>query len=291
VQTSTWIAIFLLAFAASLASYWFSQWQPSRNERVLSWAGISLGTTLLVAAVAAVALALSFVASRVWRGEFFEADVRSADVGDLRGWAAVAYVGDQPVETRRDERPPPAAAATTTRAVSQPRLDDPYDFLPAPVEGAWAATACVTALHADLIDPTRWAMDNGCHRPVAIVIAVCAQHESACNAAGRPWTYREGGMILPGKIQRPVSLDEQTQQGLQLRYAACYVTLRSAIGLIAADSETRSSPEWAERFFEARWIDECLARVQNRSEAGRSSNLPLDVLIGEDLARSSEVDR
>jgi hypothetical protein len=289
-QTSTWIAIFLLAFAASLASYWFSQWQPARNEHVLSWAGISLGTTLLIAAVAVVALALSFVASRVRHDEVFEAEIGSADVGDLRGWAAVGYVGDKPVETHREEPPTPAAAATAARAVSTPR-DPSYEFYPPPAAGLWAATACVTALHADLIDTKRWVMDNGCQWPVAIVIAVCFQPESVCNGPGGSWAYREDGMILPGKLSRPVSFDEQSQEGFQLRYAACYVTLGSAVQFIGAPSEIRSSPEWAERFLVARSIDGCLARVQDRSAAGRGSNVPLDVLIGENLARSSEVDR
>jgi hypothetical protein len=94
------------------------------------------------------------------------------------------------------------------------------------------------------------------------------------------WEYQSNGMILPGKVQRPVTFTEETRYGSYIRYVACMVASPLAIELIGQSSELRSSPSWLEQFDAARNADECLRRVQRWSDAGRSSGQPIEVLLG-----------
>lgn len=58
-STPTLLVVILLISAASLASYLLSQWIPLRSSgRTLAWAGLSVGTVLLLAAAAVVALSM-----------------------------------------------------------------------------------------------------------------------------------------------------------------------------------------------------------------------------------------
>ena len=139
------------------------------------------------------------------------------------------------------------------------------------------------AFHPDPGQPARWSLDNGCGRPVAILVAVCAHGAAGC--AGN-WVYEPDGMMLPGKAQRPVTMTQETQYGREIRFVACLVSNRAAIGLIGSDSETRTSALWAEQFAAARASDECLSRVQSWAAAGRHSGASIDQLIGTGLPQN-----
>ena len=68
VNTYTLLVIFLLLFAASLASYLLSQWTAGRNHGgTVGWLALSLGTTLLLTAAVMVVLSARLPATlRFW---------------------------------------------------------------------------------------------------------------------------------------------------------------------------------------------------------------------------------
>jgi hypothetical protein len=145
----------------------------------------------------------------------------------------------------------------------------------------WAATNCVSAFNPDPADLARWTIDNDCGAPVGVVFVSCTESPPECNdRQSTSWEYQIDGMILPGKAQRPVTYDEETQYGRQIRYVACLVATPLAIKLIGQSSETRPSPSWLEQFDAVRKNDQCLTRVQSWSDAGRRSGKSIDVLLG-----------
>src|SRR5690606_12781731 len=59
VSISTLATVILVAIAASIASYWISQWSPLRDRGRMSWwIGISLGVGLLITAAAIAILSI-----------------------------------------------------------------------------------------------------------------------------------------------------------------------------------------------------------------------------------------
>jgi len=132
-------------------------------------------------------------------------------------------------------------AATTTRPngerSSQPltasRDADPY-----------AATRCVNVYNPGS-DPSQWKIENGCDKPVGISLD-----------SGR-------SLILPAPTQRPVTHDEQIVYAASVRHTACFVSTGSAIYLLGAPGEERSTAEWREQFEAARANDGCLLQLQN----------------------------
>jgi hypothetical protein len=134
----------------------------------------------------------------------------------------------------------PAQNAATTRPTSE-RSSQPVTALrdADPV----AATRCVYVYNPGS-DPSQWKVENGCDRPVGIFLD-----------SGR-------SLSLPAPTQRPVTLDEQIVYAGNVHHRACFVSNWTAIYLIGAPSEERSTPEWREQFEAASASDGCLSQLQ-----------------------------
>jgi hypothetical protein len=303
VDASTLLVVFLLVSAASLASYVFSQWSAVRSgDRGVGWAAVGIGTTLLLAAAAIVVLTVSWLPAfrlpenepaqtvRVdpfGKGTAEPATGRQRDTEVSRAAAlpkeqdhAGRSVVDDRLSTGDDSEIPAALSSLLSPRESSGAKGDtaPHGTNRAFAEAdPWAATSCVIAFNPDLSDLSRWTIGNECGAPVGILFAAC----SACrDSQFTSWEYQAGGMILPGRSQRPVTHEQETQYGNQIRYVACLVATPTAIELIGQNSETRSSSSWVERFATARANDACLSRVQMLSDMGRRSGKSIDVLLG-----------
>jgi hypothetical protein len=320
--TSTLLAVFLIILAASLSSYLLSQWLAARNRsKSLAWAGVSVGTLLFLAAAVLVVLSISVLAPLHFgaRDELSQPMIEPAQSSSAIAQSAAASqamtpsepasaargrttsratngeeprkrsfedaIGPEPVATIASQQSHgefPGHGATTTRAGSVvPVAADP-----------WAATRCVRAFHIDPSDLLRWTIENECGRPVGILIAACLQSASECNERqSTSWKYQRGGMILPGKAQRPVSDAEQTRRGQQVRFLACFITIPEAIQLIGqpiGQPIDMSSDAAASGQFQAVLDqDECLARVQRWSDEGNRTGLSIDALLGGPLPQNA----
>jgi hypothetical protein len=138
----------------------------------------------------------------------------------------------------------------------------------------------------DPSDPQRWTIENECGWPVAILIATCVMSADECfDRQSRSWRYRQDGMVLPAKMQREVTADEQTQLGRHIRYVACYVTAHDAIRRIAGGDETGPASFLA-RPDVASAMDVCLSAVLRLSDEGNSSGYSIDVLLNVPLPQN-----
>jgi hypothetical protein len=308
------ITIFLLVTAASLVSYLLSQWSFIRNgDKTIGWLAIGISTLLLMAAAAMVVLTTSWLPTlHLWpNDEKAERTRKSAQFGpgiaesvlhplEASTEAPSAKIGPAVSEDRgvsptagRYATAGDSGRRTGSEAVSAPNslqssqahweAESGVGRVSAAVD-PWAATNCVYAFNLDPADLTRWTIENECGVPVGIVFASCSASAPECNGRqSRSWEYQSDGMVLPGKAQRPVFYQEQTQYGRVIRYVACVVATPLAVKLIGQSSETRSSQSWAAQFDAARSSDECLTRVQQWSNAGLRSGNSIDVLLGQNL--------
>jgi hypothetical protein len=322
VSTSTLLVVLLLVLAASLASYLLSQWiSPRNNSRTVGWAGISLGTLLLLAAAVIVVVSISWLPTIRFSGndrlsehrigtERSDGGIRQPEQpGSVReAVPAESLLGATSTGTRRttgisgenmrensarDHDEIDALTVATSSPGEEIRAQDLDSIAPVGMRVSytttdpWAATRCVRAFHPDPEDLNRWSLENECGLPVGIVFAACAQSPPECDERrSTSWKYPVGGVMLPAKAQRPVTAAEETQHGRQIRHIACIVTTPVAVKLIALDSETRSSTSWLEQFAAAREQDPCLARVRGLADAGRRTGLSIDALLGEALSTS-----
>jgi hypothetical protein len=317
VDASTLVVIFLLVTAASLASYLLSQWSSIRNgDMRFGWIAISsIGTTFLLVAAAMVVLTLGLLPMPrlLSNNEPAEQMRKSPESG--RGTAdrvldrqeastAASDATTRPVAPT-DHGASPAEGRYITEGNSEHRSEidaaSALSLLQRPGESGkgrsgaaphgvglvfaetdpWAATNCVYAFNPDPADLTRWTIENECGAPVGLVFASCSKSPPECSGPqSTSWEYQVDGMMLPGKARRPVTSEEETRYGLQIRYVACMVATPAAIELIGQRSETRSSPSWSQQFDAARNSDPCLTRVQQWSRAGRGSGKSIDVLLG-----------
>jgi hypothetical protein len=314
---TTALLIFLLVCAASLASYLFSRWLAARTGRTIGWAAIALGTVFLLAAATIAVLATGLLSALQWPERAADEASTPAQVGDLSpvpepahgegteqqtagqsiqartGTAARPRTGDRPVGATS---PAQSAAGETQWVEKISSSGTSADAASAPPPGRaagvivnpWAATRCVRAFHPDPEDLDRWSIENECLGPVAVLLAICMQSADECNARQAvSWKYQRGGMILPAKAQRPVSVLEDTLRGRQVRFVACFVTTPAAIGLIGSNSETRASA-WLEQFATARENDECLADVQRLAAAGAHTGASIDAVLGGTLSKGTD---
>jgi hypothetical protein len=322
-STSTLLVIFLLALAASLASYLLRQWAfTSGRHRTFAWAGISLAATLLLAATVVVVLSISFLPQRLFTqddratepmikpAQSGSAITHSDPAGEASPEQSLRTARNARVESGSDHRrtrdsqvdekssdlrdgPEPQAAATSlaTDAERRAAADIAARVSNTGVVASadpWGATKCVVPVHLDPANPTRWTIKNDCGAPVGIVLATCMRSAPECNVS-KAWQYEEDGMVLPAKYQRSVTEAEQTRTGHQLRHLACTVTTPAAIRLIGLDSETRSSPSWRAEFESVRERDECLNRVKRLSDAGRHAGVLIDDLRANSAVRSASL--
>jgi hypothetical protein len=314
VGASTLLVVLLLVLAASLASCLVSQWiSPRSGGSTVGWAGISLGTLLLLAAAVIVVVSISWLPTIRVSGNDRLSEHR---IGTERSDGRIAQP-ESARESTKSSRSTTSTGATTTGIAAEHIEAGAHGELgaltaatsPGPGEETraegidsvalvdvrvsytttdpWAATRCVRAFHPDPEDLSRWSLENECGLPVGIVFAACALSSPECDERrSTTWKYPVGGVILPAKAQRPVTAGEETQYGRQIRHIACIVTTPVAVKLIGLDSETRSSTSWLEQFAAAREQDPCLARVQRLADAGRRTGLSIDALLGEALSTS-----
>jgi hypothetical protein len=315
-DTATLVVAILFIAAASLASYFVSQWNELRGRAVnLGWMTAIVGTTLLLAAAAIFILAMGFVPTlRLALLSAPDKKVVAADspFSSAQGVANVeresraqapkgtaAIRGDGPVvprdrvgTTERDLEariqvasgsPLTAASSiTSTTTTGVATTADVSRFLPS--GNPWAATSCVIALNRDPSELERWTLENECGVPVAILIASCSRESGNCEHGRSPsWDYRQGLMLLPGKAQRYVTVDEETRYGTLIRYVACSLTSDLTIGLIGQSGDSRTSSEWQDRFEQAVNGDECMSLVRHWVVRGQSSGLSPDYVLGPSL--------
>jgi len=308
VDAATLVVAFLLVTMASLAGYLLSQWGfiGNSNVSIIGWLGISIGTLLLLGAAAIVLLTVGLLPElpQMPNIEWLEQRRKSAqsdgttaerrlDLREGRTDATAATPTDRGVAPAESRSIAGGAAKDrnrfeTTASSPQPsgssREDKSSTALPRVglvfmEADPWAATKCVYAIN---LDPglSRWKIENECGTPVGVVLASCSKGPRECGLASTSWEYRRDGMILPGKIQRPVTDKEETQYGTQIRYVACVLATPVTIELIGQSGESRSSPSWSGNFAAARVDDECLRRVEEWSDAGRRTGQSIDVLLG-----------
>jgi hypothetical protein len=305
------VVVFLLLSATSLARYLFSQWSSIRNSnRGIGWVATSIGITLLLAAASIVVLAVGLlpklgllpgIESEPIRTSAQPGSGAAEEVRDREETSAAT--SRSRARTERDVSPASGRsdahgysehrggiemASALSSQPSRASLEAKRDAATSDSAGLiftaadpWAATNCVVAFNPDPADLTRWRIENECGGPVGLVFASCSTSPSECSSrASVSWEYRTDGMILPGKAQRSVTDEEDTQYGSQIRYVACMLAAPLTIKLIGQNSETRSSPEWLVQFDEARNSDECLALVRKWTDAGRGSGRSIDALLG-----------
>jgi hypothetical protein len=311
---STVLVISLLVLVASLASYVLSQSGFIRSGgRTFAWASISMGTTLLLAAVVIVVLAIAFFSKLRLLTSGTEATQAVTSTqpyprpnpfreGVPAGTNSVVQSDAPQVDsndrtsgrTRRQGRSTragneleqqPTASSVTSKTEHQSsnalatRVGSPGVLTAA--ADPWAATKCVVPIHGDPADLMRWKLVNDCGVPVGIVIATCSQSEAECNARGsRAWKYQIDGMTLPAKPQRSVTEAEETVRAAQLRHLACAITDPNAIKRIGKE---QVGPSLASRedFESVRKMDDCLVRVRELSIIGQSTGLPIDALLAQ----------
>lgn len=291
-DTSTLLVVFLLVTAATLASYALSYWSSRRGPAGAGWAATSIGTTLLLTAAAIVVLTFVFKGP-LWRPNFGteqQSTYRSAaspeisapevSTGPMAASVLPTVAAASPAAPTASRAARPVGSiydtgdnhqsltAATTPSTAE-RIPEPLGTF---VAGEpWVATRCVH-LHPPGSDVTRYKIENDCDVPVAVIVSICSADARDC-APGRQ-------LIFPAKLQRPVTLDEQTVVGNSVRYVACFVASATARSLIGAPSEERSTSEWREQFESARVSDGCLSEVQSWVEQSRRTRVPIDVLVG-----------
>jgi hypothetical protein len=190
-------------------------------------------------------------------------------------------VGRSQIRWGGSERSQPASSQGAAPAMSYSG-----GFATPPDPAPWAATRCVVAFHMDPSDLQRWTIENDCQWPVAILIATCSLPADECfDRRSRSWRYRPDGMILPARIQRPVTVDEQTQLGRHIRYVACYVTVRDTIRRIARGEDTGPTSFLA-RSDGTSAMDMCLSTVLRLSDDGNSSGYSIDALLNVPLPQN-----
>lgn len=314
---SIFLAIVLLVAAASLASYLAGQW--NRSGGALARSALTVGAALLLAASIFGVIAVSWLSLlRIpLEARLQQMLDRSSEASIGRPPSSGAAPASQKPRLASDAAAQPAvnregAASRELLAGALERFEDEqtiagvnaptarqnsnaaaaYAGASSPSPDPWAATSCVVAINLDPDDLSRWTLENDCDAPVGVVLATCAEsiHECA-TPRSTSWRYEPKGMILPAKHQRPTTAAEQTRIGRGLRYVACFVTSPDAVRLIGMSIAEQTSSSRAPEFAMARESDECLARVEQWSDAGRRSGLSIDALIGPGLPGSLRGER
>jgi hypothetical protein len=166
----------------------------------------------------------------------------------------------------------------------------PAHIIPAAVVAEWPATDCVTAGRSD--DSSRWMLDNGCGRVVAVLFASCEQSETACftNAlVSQGWSYEPTGILMTAANDRPVPLQladhgppvapiftirDAGNVRRQIRYLACEITSPRVLEVLQLGGAFAQ-----ERLTAALRADECYAQVLAWSYVGQRRGAPPDALL------------
>jgi hypothetical protein len=168
----------------------------------------------------------------------------------------------------------------------------PAHIIPAAVVAEWPATDCVTSARS--ADSSRWMLDNGCGRVVAVLFASCEQSETACftNAlVSQGWSYEPTGILMTASNDRPVPLrlgdhgplvapiftirDAGNAQR-RIRYLACEITAPRVLEVLQLGEELAQ-----ERLTAALRADECYAQVLAWSSIGQRRGASPDALLSD----------
>lgn len=303
-HASTLLLLGCVVGLASLASYFLSQWRARTSRETFALAGIGFGTALLLTAVFLLMFGMLLVAHR-WLSSLQGAATKSeATVSDLT--ALPNPFSSLPVETsigqissnesadldisrqnetseqqqRTDLEMPEGFTATATRS-TVPSVLPPSGRKQRTgalaTNAPWAATRCVVPLRRDWPEGTRWTIVNDCGVAVAIVIATCERSASDC--PNDAWRYSLHDFLLPAKHRRPTTEAEEVRYTNALRHVACAVWDEVAIALIDIDNEARFA-QWQSELEETRARDACLRAARGLTQAGASSGLPIEALVG-----------
>jgi hypothetical protein len=157
------------------------------------------------------------------------------------------------------------------------------------VFGEWQATDCVVSTHSE--ESSRWFLDNGCGRVVAVLFASCQFTETACLAdasASQGWSYERSGILMTAANDKPVQLRLGKDGPLvapiftirdaagarrQIRYLACEVTAPGVLELL------RTSGGDEQRLTAELRVDACYGQVLDWSRSGQRHGSSPDVLL------------
>jgi hypothetical protein len=328
------LIVALLTLAASLASWLFSQWLSRRERiSGVALAVGGGGAVLLIGAVAFVIVAAStwwpqFMPVQDWSSPLVTLappQARSAAVAPIvqNSFEAVAPEAMLQVEPPVGPKEQLLAEAERYLEASEHALaidiarsyltDHPSDpemrsmlarslfaaqhpgaatIIPAAVVAEWAATDCVASTRSD--EASRWMLDNGCGRVVAVLFASCQLSETACftNALiSRGWSYEPEGILMTAANDRPVPL--RVAQGgplvapiftirdaagarRQIRYLACEVT---APGVLEVLRESGPREPTQQRLMAELRGDACYTQVLAWSRSGHRQGASPDDLL------------
>lgn len=312
-EVSTLLLLAVVVALASLASYWLSQWRARDGGQTFTFAGLGIGTGLMLAAVFLLVLGVVLIVQQ-WvsrlDGAMPESENAIADIARRPNpFDSVSSVSGEPTsdertglvptraraQARSDENrsrevrptePSSAAGVSTEDIIARKSVGGQRGTGVLSASDPWAATRCVVPVRREWDDGTRWTIVNDCGVAVAILIAVCARPESECSS--RAWRYPEDGLTLPAKHQRSVTEAEQTQYANELRHAACVVTDPTAVVLMGLNGEERNTPDRQRAFAEARLRDACLSEVRRLSVLGAAYGRPIEAMLGARLYSRAE---
>jgi hypothetical protein len=162
-------------------------------------------------------------------------------------------------------------------------------LIPAVVVAEWPATGCVASMRAE--DSSRWILDNGCDRVIAVLFASCQLSETACftNAVfSQGWSYEPTGILMTAANDRPVPLRLGQSGPLvapiftirdaagarrQIRYLACEVTAPGVLQVLhqSGMDDQRLTAELR--------ADACYAQVLDWSRSGQRHGSSPDTLL------------
>jgi hypothetical protein len=175
------------------------------------------------------------------------------------------------------------------RALFAAEHPGPASIMPAAVVAEWPATDCVASMRSD--ESSRWVLDNGCGRVVAVLFASCQLSETACFSTAvvsEAWSYEPTGILLTAATDRPVSLRlgkdgplvapvftirDSADARRQIRYLACEVTAPGVLLLLRTlgGDESRLTAELR--------ADACYSRVLDWSRSGQRYGRSPDTLL------------
>ncbi len=299
------LIITLLTVAASLASWLFSQWLARRAR--ISGAALAVGgggTVLLIGAAALVVIG----AATSWQ-RFMPAMDSSwliAPDAETPRRSDVPAAEPRPVaevEQHAADTDPAADAAMAldrrqmssrkremlAEAESHLEASEHAQAIPAALVAEWPATDCVASMRSD--ESSRWLLDNGCGRVVAVLLASCQLSETACftNAlVSQGWTYEPDGILMTAGNDKPVPLRlgkdgplvapiftirDHAGARRQIRYLACEVTAAGALQMLrtADGDEQRLATELR--------ADACYSRVLDWTRNGQREGKSPDALL------------
>lgn len=162
-------------------------------------------------------------------------------------------------------------------------------LIPAVVVAEWPATDCVLSRRSE--ESSRWILDNGCGRVVAVLFASCQFSETACftNAlVSKGWSYEPTGILLTAANDKPVPLRLGNDGPLvapiftirdpagarrQIRYLACEVTAPGVLQLL------RTSGGDEQRLTAELRADACYGQVLDWSRSGQRHGSSPDALL------------